>query len=71
MIGKGVNEVKESQGFENGRRERKGVNYLNGTNVSLFKKKTKVWKQYGVEPNLVKQTRAPSDVRGQTIKKTI
>ena len=64
MIGKGVNEVKESQMFENGRREREGVTYLNGTIVSLFKKKTKVWKQYGVEPNLVRQTRGPTDVRG-------
>ena len=56
--------------FENGRRERKSVNYLNGTNVSLFEKETKVWKLYGVvAPNLVKQTRPPSDVREQRFMK--
>ena len=46
MIGKGVNEVKESQIFEDGRRERKGGNYLNATIVSLFEKETKVLGYY-------------------------
>ena len=72
MIGKKVNEVKKSQIFENGRRKGKGVNYLNKWNKCQFvQKETNVWKLYGVEPSLVKQTHAPSDVRGQAIKKTI
>ena len=54
MIGKGVSEVKENQMLENGRCKRKGVNYLNGTNVSLIEKETEVQKQCGVEPNSVK-----------------
>ena len=49
MIGKGGSELGRAKCSKTG-----DANYKKSTNVSLFEKETKVWKQYGVEPNSVK-----------------